>query len=596
MKVRSFISVFALLLTTLLWSCGGSHDARITAVLDRADSLLLISDPALHDSVRQELEALDTARALKSDEMLRARHALLLVQARYKCYVTIPADSALIDAAYRYYADHHSSSADYERYTRTLIYQGAVAEELGHPQQAIQWYLKAEQAADPNDHFNLGYASLRIASLYQAGYTTDSTDLIRLKQALPHFRAAGNDYWQAICLTGIGGLYRTHNNDSALHYIQQAISFSKERGLTYNYYEALDKLCGLYYYTNEYKKSKDVATQIFRENQGTYDGTQYLSCGIRSFAKLGMADSAENYLKLLPAPQSKVDSMEWFFDVSEVYRAKGDYRNYSTYEIRGDSIADMIMLNSYQVQLKDTEEKYNNTELQLKSTEKQRLIYILLVSLLALLAAVLLLSLLWYRNKTRHSMEKELLIAELEKSQTQLDATRQLLEEAQTHIDSTQGQLAESQEQLQLNRQMLSDLQDNVDQKLVLSHEIMEKIKLKDHKTGLKHLLKEYSDQLSISDIDESLWQKLRTYADSRYNNLTERWQSQYPALTEEDFKFIYLCCIDAPNVVIMLYMDYTNIHSVTNNKRRITQEKMNLNESLDTLLKKEQNNANAGF
>ena len=145
--MKRWPGIFLLLFTALLWGCGGSHDARIVAVLDRADSLLLTSDPALHDSVRQELEALDTARALKSDEMLRARHALLLVQARYKCYVTIPADSALIDIAYRYYANHHSSSADHERYTRTLIYQGAVAEELGHPQETIQWYLQAGQAA-----------------------------------------------------------------------------------------------------------------------------------------------------------------------------------------------------------------------------------------------------------------------------------------------------------------------------------------------------------------------------------------------------------------------------------------------------------------
>ena len=589
MKAHSIISVFALFITTLLWSCGGSHDARIVAVLDRADSLLLISDPALHDSVRQELEALDTARALKSDEMLRARHALLLVQARYKCYVTIPADSALIDAAYRYYADHHSSSADHERYTRTLIYQGAVAEELGHPQEAIQWYIKAEQAADPNDHFNLGYINLRIAEVYASEYTTDSTSIVRYKKALPHFKAAGDDYWQAVCLSCIGSLYRTHNNDSALHYIQEAISFSREHELKYNYYEALDKLCGLYYVTNEYEKAKDITSQIYRNNHGIYGGSRYLSFGIKSYAKLGMADSAEYYLHQLPAPQSKVDSIEWYLDVAEVYRAKGDYRNYSTYAFKGDSIADMEILNSYQVQLKDTEEKYNNTALQLKSAVKQRLIYILLVSLFALLAAVLLLTLLWYRNKTRHSMEKELLIAELEKSQTQLDATQQLLEEAQTHIDSTQGQLAESQEQLQLNQQMLSDLQDNVDQKQMITREIMDKIRYKNRKTGLKLLLKEYSGHLSISGIDEGLWQRLRTYADSRYNNLTERWQSKYPALTDEDFKFIYLCCIDAPNVVIMLCMDYTNIHSVTNNKRRIPQEKLNLNENLDNLLKKEQ-------
>lgn len=298
-----------------------------------------------------------------------------------------------------------------------------------------------------------------------------------------------------------------------------------------------------------------------------------------------MADSAEYYLKLFPAPQSKVDSVEWLDALAEVYRAKGDYRNYSTFAFKGDSIADMEILNSYQVQLKDTEEKYNNAALQYKNIEKQRLIYILL---LAFLLLALLFTWFWYHVKTRHRIERERLIAELEKSQTQLDATQQLLAEAQSHIDITQGQLAEDQEQLQFNQQMLSDLQDNVGQKQMITQEIMDKIRHKNRKAGLKLLLKEYSDKLSISGIDEGLWQRLKDYVDKEYDNLTERWQSKYPLLTEEDFKFICLCCIEAPNVVIMLCMDYTNIRTVSNNKTRIPQEKMNTNENLDVLLQSE--------
>ena len=378
--------ILLLLFTALLVGCGGSHDARVTAELDRADSLLRTSDTAAHSAALRQMLALDTARALQSDEMLRARHALLLAQARYKCYVTEPADSGLMEIARNYYADHHSSTQDHELYTRALIYSGAVAEELGHPQQAMQWYLQAEDTADPNDHYNLGYINGRIAGIYEAEYTTDSTDLVRYKQALPHFKAAGDIYWQAVCLTGIGGLYRTHNNDSALHYLQQAISFSKAHGLTHNYYEALDKLCGLYSLTNEHEKAKDIATQIYRENQGAYYGTRYLTFGIKSFAKLGMADSADYYMKLLPAPQSKVDSIEWFDALAEVYRAKGDFRNYSTFAFKSDSIAEMEVLNSYQVQLKETEEKYNNTELQLKNAQLRNKLLVYFVIILILLA------------------------------------------------------------------------------------------------------------------------------------------------------------------------------------------------------------------
>ena len=386
MKHLPVILIAFSLFTALLVGCGGSHDARVTAELDRADSLLRTSDTAAHSAALRQMLALDTTRALQSDEALCARHALLLVQARYKCYATIPADSALIDTAYRYYADHHSSSADHERYTRSLIYSGAVAEELGHPQQAMQHYLEAESTADPNDHFNLGYVNLRIAEIYQAEYTTDSTDLVRYKQALPHFVKAGSDYYQAVCLTGIGGLYRTHNNDSALHYLHQAVAFSKEHGLTYYYYKALDNLCGLYYYLEDYTKSKDLATKIYRENQGIYDGTKYLSYGVKSFAKLGRADSAELLFKLRPLPITKVDSMIWLDDLAEIYRANSDYRNYSTFAIRSDSIADMIMLNSHQAQLKEAEAKYGKTELQLKNAQLRNKLLVYSVIILILLA------------------------------------------------------------------------------------------------------------------------------------------------------------------------------------------------------------------
>ena len=149
MKRPGFTLVLAIFFAVLLVGCGGSHDARVTAELDRADSLLRTSDTAAHSAALRQMLALDTARALQTDEALRARHALLLTQASYKCYVTEPADSALIDQALRYYADHHGSTADHERYTRALIYSGAVAEELGHPQQAMQYYLEAEDTADP---------------------------------------------------------------------------------------------------------------------------------------------------------------------------------------------------------------------------------------------------------------------------------------------------------------------------------------------------------------------------------------------------------------------------------------------------------------
>ncbi len=531
------------LLAALLVGCGGSHDARVTAELDRADSLLRTSDTAAHSAALRQMLALDTARALQSDEALRARHALLLVQARYKCYVTIPADSALIDQARRYYADHHGSSANHERYTRTLIYSGAVAEELGHPQQAMQYYLEAEDTADPNDHFNLGYVNLRIGGIYESEYTTDSTDLVRYKYALPHFEKAGSDYYQAVCLTGIGGLYRTHNNDSALHYLQQAISFSKEHGLTYNYYKSLDKLCGLYYYLAEYKKSKDLATKLIQENQGEYDGTQYLSYGIRSFAELGMTDSAEQYFKMLPLPQSLVDSMRWLKDLAEIYRSKGDFRNYSVYAFKSDSIADVLMLNSYQVQLKEAEEKYNNASIKLNSAQKQNVIYILLIVLFALSVLLLILSLLYQRVRKRHLMS----LAEMGTISSRLIQAEKMLKE--NHSATQKAVEAHFAVVKELNEKLSYD---------------MTSISFFDLLHG-----KRVNCDLSLEKLSDKFWVNLRTAVDAENAGIVSHIEDMN-VCDNNDVRLVMLCFFGLSNEVIKLCMNFTNKRTVSNYKNRI--------------------------
>ena len=611
MKTRSAISVFVLLLAALLWGCGGGHDARITAVLDRADSLLLTSDAALHDSVRQELETLDTARALRSDEALRARHALLLVQARYKCYATQKADSALIDTAYRYYADHHSSSADHERYTRALIYSGAVAEELGHPQQAMQWYLEAEQAADPTDHFNLGYINLRIAELYEGEFVSDSTDIVRLKQALPHFKAAGDDYWQAVCLSGIGGLYRTHNNDSALFYLQQAINFSKKHGLTYNYYEALDKLCGLYYYIGNYTKSKDLATKIYKENQGFYTDTRYLSFGIKSFAKLGMIDSAEFYLNHIPAPQTQVDTVAWLDVQADVYRLKGDFQKYSLFAFKGDSIADELMLNSYQVQLKEAEEKYNNTVLKLNNSKlKFKQSFFIFISLLLLLLLLLLLQ--RYHNIKRQiklaNSEKNLIQSEMQRLALEQEVAKMNLEKLEKENDqlvTDNRQLTTDKERLEIERERvlarvtlktLSSTENvNTPVLLVCHHavlrELTEKLKCDDENISFLNAIfttrKRFN--LRVGELSKEFWINVEKVANLGFNGIISYVRKNYPDASENEIRFIALSCLKLSNEVIKVCLNLTNIKTVSSYKTyilyRVTGKMQNIDDFINGFL-----------
>ena len=603
MKRLPGILIALSLLAALLWGCGGSHDARVTAVLDHADSLLRTSDTAAHSAALRQMVALDTAHALQTDEALRARHALLLTQAQFKCYA-FPSNDSLINIARNYYADHHSSAQDHELYTRSLIYSGAVAQMTDNPQQAMQWYLEAESAADPNDHFNLGYINLRIAEIYQSEYITDSTDLVRYKQALPHFVKAGSDYYQAICLTGIGGLYRTHNNDSALYYLQQAISFSKEHGLTYNYYEALEKLCGLYYYLEEYSKSKDLATKIYRDNQGAYDDTKYISLGIKSFAKLGMIDSAEYYLKLMQLPQNVVDSMTQLDMLAEISYAKHDYQNYSVHAMKCASMADSIMLNSYQLQLKDTEEKYNNTLLKLNNS-RLKFNLLLLFTILLILLLLLLLLLQRYRN-----IKRQIKLANSEKDSIQSEMQRLALEQELAKVrleqlETEKGQLASDNERLEIEKEerehalAQASLMANKNRgdtntpKLLACHyallrELSEKLQCDDSNvsflTAIFTSRKRYN--LTIGKLSKEFWANLEYVVNTGYQGIITHVKQNCPKCSEVDARFIALSCLGFSNEVIKLCLGFTNIKTISSYKTYTMKKLTGKNQNIDDFIK----------
>ncbi len=567
MKRLPGILIALSLLTALLVGCGGSHDARVTAELDRADSLLRTSDTAAHSAALRQMLALDTARALQSDEALRARHALLLVQARYKCYVTEPADSALIDLARNYYTGHHSSAQDHERYTRALIYSGAVAEELGHPQQAMQYYLEAESAADPNDHFNLGFVNLRIGNIYESEYTTDSTDLVRYKQALPHFVKAGSDYYQAVCLTGIGGLYRTHNNDSALHYLQQAISFSKEHGLTYNYYEALDKLCGLYYVTNEYEKAKDVAMQIYRENQGTYDGTQYISFGIISFVKLGMTDSAKHYLKLLPAPQTQVDSIMYHKDLLAIAESKNDDKSVISHYLMTDEITDSIIVQSKAELLKTTEQEYK-TNLLKRETEKAK-------GKLWFLWTVIALIVLPTCYVTYKFFKAKALMSRLNRENRSISQTLANLQEKANKLEQKAKE----------NQADAISADRAIDSEMAILTELKEKLSFP-RKLSFKDVLfsQGLSTKLTLKPLSPDFWNNLLQVANIKTKGLISYLNNNYDC-KPKDLRFISLVSLGFSNQMIQQCMDYSNIKTVSNYKSNIIKNITGENKTLDLFI-----------
>ena len=409
--------ILLLFFAALLVGCGGSHDARVTAELDHADSLLLTSDPALHDSVRQQLEALDTARALQSDEMLRARHALLLAQARYKCYVTEPADSGLMEIARNYYADHHSSSQDHELYTRALIYSGAVAEELGHPQQAMQHYLEAEDTADPNDHFNLGYIRMHIGAVLQDQRGASEEAIGYYKLALPDFEKINNYPYQIFCNREIGTLYRLHDADSALYYITNADNLAKQHGTDYDRYTIKEILSGHYFNQQEYQKCLSTLSNIINDASQEFKDTKIYSLAAQSYARLGIIDSARLIIAQCPQPETCDDSIDVLLMLAETAKAEKDYKKFIVLNDSADIKAKRVLKASESTKMVRMQREFERLENELRESQyKNR------IGLLAFLAvALLLLILLIIRHYKQDKKKWQSLVTELYENRNELE-------------------------------------------------------------------------------------------------------------------------------------------------------------------------------
>lgn len=138
----------------LLSGCGSSA----TPVLDRAEALME-SHP---DSALALLQALPSSRLSRSSD--RARHALLLTQAKDKNYIDV-ADDSLISIADRYY---RRSASDPRRRMLSAFYHGRVCFNASDYPRALQLFSESlDLAAALPDTFWMARSASEKAAIYR---------------------------------------------------------------------------------------------------------------------------------------------------------------------------------------------------------------------------------------------------------------------------------------------------------------------------------------------------------------------------------------------------------------------------------------------
>ena len=528
--------------TWIFTGCSGSahYDPRLVAI----DSLLATAP----DSA---LLRLGTIKASSLEhEGDRAYHALLLTQARYRCYITATSDST-INRALSYYQRH---SGEREKLTRAYIYKGAVTEELGDPEAAMRHYKSAAETVPARDEFLQGYIKLRMGNIYRDHIVADSSDVMMFKEALAHFKQVPDSFYILTCLSEIGSSYFKTNRDSVMPYLTQA------RAMAQRLHED-DLLLINDIFMDEYKalsddpvminEAKDHVLALIRHNENYEDLKDLLMIAALTLAKQNKPDSASLYLNRADnLLRSATDTMFYYLCQAEMARSRGDVMRYQYYGEKERHIDDSLTTNAMQRSLREVEEKYDNETLK---NEKQRYRSMLALALIGglLVITLLTLTLMVFRRNV-------------------LDRQRRL-QESEDRIYQLHAEASELNARLETNAKMSEGLKEAISKQLEVYTKLveMQQTKLVNDPSKFSKL---FEESYKNKKPDSTFWKSVEAYADSTHNGLIGHLRKTNEELIESDLRFLSLCCCYLPTSAIMACMGYNDPHSVYNKKHRIAE------------------------
>ncbi|MDD6850841.1 MAG: hypothetical protein PUD64_01270 [Bacteroidales bacterium] len=551
---------------------GRGYDSRLVA----ADSLV----------ASQPDSALRILRGVGLDSMCsdadRAYFALLLTQAKYKCYETITSTDT-IDIA----VDYFSGGGDADKRLRSLIYRGAALADMGEITAAMEAYKQAEAAASPDDYENLGYINLRMASLYQKVYSDGREYIDKYRKALHYYELSGNKHYQIVCTSRLGAVYRPEIMDSAYYFINKSIELAKSEKDSVWFFINLESLAGYYMIEKQYDKQKDIALYVFN-NGRKFVEDEHIYILSRAYLNLEMLDSAEYYLEFADGNgQLDENFVSRLMTMKLVALARNDYKSAYKYSEMDMNISDSItsvIKNSLAAVESSVEIERQRVAYEQSKNNMIIILAVLIVAVLLLLLALLLLKL---RNKSE-SLRLMTLIQELKNDYSKATST---IEENKALIESITAEV-ENNRSIISNYEKCFDRSDFVDSSIGDAFDIQ----LEQINTVIKIL--DNINNIPTNKLQQQLKKALFTHTGTKqitqfinlvnykHNNAINRIKEEYPSLDEKDIQLITLMYLGFPNSYICFFLGYTNRQSVINRRRNIV-EKLGINETLQSFIDK---------
>ena len=581
MKSRNIAFTALLVLVVALAGCDGGGDSATMRELASIDSMLTVARQ--YEVAQHRLGSLHPEGFNQAE---RAYYSLLLTQSHYKNYINDTTD-AVINTAVEYYKSH----GDSEKRTRSLLYQGCVYEIMGEAEKAITSYKDAENAAEAGDLENKAFAKLRLATLYADNSNYADLKIKKYKEALDLYNQLGDKHYQIVCLTDIGGFYRSLPDcrDSAFYYIDKGIKMSEAEGETWvlfqNLYHRAEMYCLI---TKEYDKARVDILKALAAGNGEIDHPRAHYVAAETYLNLGRPDSAKYYLNHAPAGPGILttvsDTVMYYRLVSEIARVDKDWDRYTANYEKANDIADSVLVANVNKNYMAIEKKYDIQLAELnRQKEKTRTAgALLLASLLALLALALTFVAWRYRSRLKQKeTENELQKTDLETSltglqqmQTAIANYEQELRAAQDELRGKEARMSKGIAALEAKIRQSDEMRGIVDNQIQVIHKLMQ---MSFQKSG-PAFARSFTEMMTLPDEGaiptDSYWSNLHTLANDLHGNvLDEAQRASGGTLNESEMNFLALYSCGFSRTVIMMCMKYSSLGTVSNKKIQIARK-----------------------
>lgn len=491
------------LVVALLGVMGCSRDNVDSARLVELDSLVAVTP----DSAATLL--LDIAPSSLSSDEDRAYHALLATEACYMANLPVASDS-VINVAIAHYAD---GGGEYDRRIRSLIFKGCIMDELGQADSAKYWLGRAEATARPDDHAHLGYINFRLADLDAGAQKYDSTAITRYETALSHYQYLSANKYQLSALVHLGALYSLRDEALSQKYFGQAEQLAEQLNTTSQAHQLMKQIAVTAYRDGHPLLTKNCARQAIV--MGDLSVGAYANAAI-GYSGLRKTDSAFIYLQQMPAPTTRVDSMNYHRAHAEYARAMSHMEDYVAHNDRAGQIANAIYLAAQQERLMAMQQHESGVLKQRLEQSQQHLWIILAVLALIALAAIALVMKLW-RQSHEHRMAEQ----RLQQTIGQLTQLKSTLAQQESDISLMKSSLLSS------------------GKKVMCLDEIIR---------GL-HTLQQNHQKRNVA-LSSTFWENLKQYVDDNYGDM------QHHGLNDTEQKLLGLCCLNVPLEIAARVLD----------------------------------------